>query len=262
MPAHSAWLAGQHPRGAQSAEIAMPRAFQRLAWLELLMVFGTVTEAGRISGTGRVQAHAQGHMWPTGFSGVYEIDRDTYSDIIVDFCTTAVEVASKVAYSGPNAAAKKEILNSSEASVCPPPLQTSQDAAPLNHMALTEISRPNRVATSLDSSTEPKLCMRRKVLEYPMDIVDILPRREPITDMGLVNATNSLKMSTELRLSTTIEMREHRIHGTCSYVPLVLHPYVRGLGLPFSCSGAECRVEGVGFSPIVVLYSLDVRFRA
>ena len=249
----------------------MPRAFQRLAWLELLMVFGTVTEAGRISGTGRVQAHAQGHTWPTGFCGVYEIDRDTYSDMIVDFCTTAVEVASKVAYSGPNAAAKKEILNSSEASVCPPPLQTSQDAAPLNHMALTEISRPNRVATSvatsLDSSTEPKLCMRRKVLEYPMDIVDILPRHEPITDMGLVNATNSLKMSTELRPSTPSEMREHRIHGTCSYVPLVRgctlsHPYVRGLGLPFSCSGAECRVEGVGFSPIVVLYSLDVRFRA
>ena len=102
-----------------------------------------------------------------------------------------------------------------------PPLQTSQDAAPLNHMALTEISRPNRVATSvatsLDSSTEPKLCMRRKVLEYPMDIVDILPRHEPITDMGLVNATNSLKMSTELRPSTPSEMREHRIHGTCSY---------------------------------------------
>ena len=172
VPAHSAWLAGQHPRGAQSAEIAMPRAFQRLAWLELLMVFGTVTEAGRISGTGvwavyitgRVQAHAR-HMWPTGFFGVYEIDRDT-SDMIVDFCTTAVEVESKVAYSGPNTDAKKEILNNSEASVCPP----------------------------------------------------------PITDMGLVNATNSLKMSTELRPSTPSEMREHRIHGTCSYVPLVLHP--------------------------------------
>ena len=187
------------------------------------------------------------------------------ADIFTDFATTAVEVASKVAHSGRNAAAKKEILNSSEASVCPPPLQTSQDAAPLNHMALTEISRPNRVATSvatsLDSSTEPKLCMRRNVLEYPMDLVDILPRHEPITDMGLVNATNSLKMSTELRPSTPSEMREHRIHGTCSYVPLVLHPYVRGLGLPFSCSGAECRVEGVRFSPKVVLYSLDVRFR-
>ena len=245
VPAHSAWLAGQHPRGAQSAEIAMPRAFQRLAWLELLMVFGTVTEAGRISGTGRVQAHAQGHTWPTGFCGVYEIDRDTYSDMIVDFCTTAVEVASKVAYSGPNTAAKKEILNNSEASVCPPPLQTSQDAAPLNHMALTEISRPNRVATSvatsLDSSTEPKLCMRRKVLEYPMDLVDILPRHEPITDMGLVNATNSLKMSTELRPSTPSEMREHRIHGTCSYVPLV-----RGCTKPPLCPGFRPTVFMLG----------------
>ena len=80
--------------------------------------------------------------WPTGFCGVYEVDGgNTNPDVAADFCTTAVAVASKVAHSGPNAAAKTEHLASSEARARPPPLQSSQDAAPvLSHMGFTEKS--------------------------------------------------------------------------------------------------------------------------
>jgi len=180
--------------------------------LVLLMYFGTVTEA-RVSGTEGVEAHVRGLTWPTGFCDVYEVDGDTCSDVTVDFATTAVEVASKqVAHSGPNAAAKKEILNSSEARACPLPLQTSEDTAPIiSRMACMEKLRPNAgkkpvlpisfdlkalfkggglnasdyyathgvansVANSLHSSTELTLCKRRKMLECPMDVADsVLP---------------------------------------------------------------------------------------
>ena len=37
----------------------MPRGFQPMAWMVLLMYFGTVAEEARISGTDRVQAHVQ-----------------------------------------------------------------------------------------------------------------------------------------------------------------------------------------------------------
>ena len=117
----------------------MPRGLQQMAWLVLLMYFGTVTEAACVSGTDGVhQAHVRGLTWPTGFCGVYAVDSDTCPDVAVDLATTAVEVASKVACSGRNATASKEILDSSEARACPPPLQTSQDTAHINHMALTE----------------------------------------------------------------------------------------------------------------------------
>jgi len=149
----------------------MPRGFQPMAWLVLLMYFGTVAEEARISGTDRVQAHVQGHTWPTGFCGVYEVD-GTCSHVTVDLATTAVEVASKVACSGPNAAASKEIPNSSEARARPPPLQTSQDFKALVKGGGLNATRgvTNNVASSLESSTELKLCKWRKMLECPMDL--------------------------------------------------------------------------------------------
>ncbi len=110
----------------------MPRGFQRLAWLVLLTYFGIVAEAACIPGTDRVQARVRGHAWPTGFCSVYEVDGgNTNPDVAVGISAAAVEVASEVAQSGPKTAAKKEILTSPEAGARPPPLQSSQDTAPI-----------------------------------------------------------------------------------------------------------------------------------
>ena len=151
----------------------MPHGLQQMAGLVLLMYFGPVTEAACVSGTDGVhQAHVRGLTWPTGFCGVYAVDSDTCPDVAVDLATTAVEVASKVACSGPNAAASKEIPNSSEARARPPPLQTSQDFKALVKGGGLNATRgvTNNVASSLESSTELKLCKWRKMLECPMDL--------------------------------------------------------------------------------------------